>query len=97
MARYAPHVYSDQARIAVLEALIVQLPGEARVRLVLDDDSRVSGTVSVQPALQQFHDHTEQAGVNAMVRLDDLERPAQQHLIWLDSIREINQLPPSEL
>nr|WP_305805879.1 DUF3247 family protein [Stenotrophomonas sp. YIM B06876] len=94
MARYAPHVYVDQSRIAVLESLITRLPGEARVQLVLEDDSRVSGTVSVQPALQQFHDHTEQSGVNAMVRLDDLERPAQQHLIWLDTIREINELPP---
>lgn len=94
MARYAPHVYSDQARISALEHLITQLRGEARVQLVLEDDTRVTGTVSVQPTLQQFHDHNEQPGVNAMVRLDDLGRPAQQHLVWLDSVREINQLPP---
>lgn len=96
MARYAPHVYTDQPRIAVLESLIVQLPGEARVQLVLQDGSRVSGTVVVQPTLQQFLDHDEQPGVNAMVRLDDLDRPVQQHMIWLDSVHEINELPPHE-
>lgn len=94
MTRYAPHVYTDQPRITVLEHLISQLPGEARVQLVLEDGTRVTGTVSVQPTLQQFHDHNEQPGVNAMVRLDDLDRPAQQHLVWLDSVREINPLAP---
>ncbi|MCW4454451.1 DUF3247 family protein [Flavobacterium sp. MXW15] len=96
MARYAPHVYSDQPRIAALEALIAQLPDEARVQLTLDDGTRVLGTVSVRPALQLFFDHDNRQGMNAMVRIDDLDQPVQQHRIWLDRISEVRSLPPLE-
>ncbi|GEM_PF-298659 len=93
MALYAPHVYTDPAMIAWLEALAGELPGQARVLLVLKDGSRVSGTVTVRPCLQHFADHTEQPGVNAQVRLDDLVRISQQHVIWLDSVRQVLRLP----
>ncbi len=94
MAKYAEHVYTSQAQIAALEAWIAQLPDEARVQVTLDDGQRVLGTVSVRPTIQTFRDADEHEGVNGMLRLDDLDAPAQQHLIWLDRIRAVRPLPP---
>lgn len=96
MALYAPHVYSDPLTIAALETLAGELPGQARVMLVLKDGSRVAGTVVMRPCLQHFSDPAEQAGVNAMVRLDDLARISQQHVIWLDSVRQVLRLGEPE-
>lgn len=96
MPLYAPHVYSDPTLIASLEALLGQLPEQARVMLVLKDGSRVAGTVTTQPALQHFADHNEQPGVNATVRLEDLLRACQQHVVWLDSVLQVLHLPAAE-
>jgi hypothetical protein len=93
MALYAPHVYSDPMRIALLEALLGELADRARVILILQDGIQVAGTVTTRPALQHFFDHNEQPGVNATVRLDDLERFSQQHVVWLDSICEVRRMP----
>lgn len=93
MALYAPHVYSDPARIALLETLLGELADQARVILVLQGGNRVAGTVTMRPALQHFFDHNEQPGVNATVRLEDLGRYSQQHVVWLDSISEVLHLP----
>lgn len=93
MAQYAPNVYSDPLTIASLEALLGQLQEQARVLLVLKDGSRVAGTVAVQPTLQHFADHNEQPGVNGTVRLEDLVRACQQHVIWLDSVLQVLHLP----
>ncbi|WP_313645347.1 DUF3247 family protein [Stenotrophomonas sp.] len=93
MPLYAPHVYSDPMTIAALESLLGQLPGQARVMLVLKDGSRVAGTVSMRPALQHYADANEQPGVNGTVRLDDLVRACQQHVIWLDSVLDVLHLP----
>lgn len=93
MALYAPHVHSDPARIALLETLLDELPEQACVVLVLRDGSRVAGRVSARPELQPFLDHDEHEGMNAMVRLDDLGRPEQRHMVWLDSIEEVVPVP----
>lgn len=93
MALYAPHVYSDPMRIALLETLLGELADRARVILVLQDGIQVAGTVTTRPALQHFFDHNEQPGVNATVRLDDLGRFSQQHVVWLDSICEVRRVP----
>ncbi len=92
MVLYAPHVYTDPLRIALLETLLGELPGQARVLLILQDGSQVAGMVTVRPVLQEFFDPEEHIGVNATVRLDDLRRISQQHLIWLDSVREVQRL-----
>lgn len=96
MSRYAPSIHTDPARIAALEALLPQLHGQTRVELTLDDGSRVLGTVAVQPTLQQYRDADENEGSNGQLRLDDLDTPVQQHLVWLDRIVAIRQLPPLE-
>ncbi|MGE8281317.1 MAG: DUF3247 family protein [Stenotrophomonas sp.] len=93
MPLYAPHVYSDPMTIAAMEALLGELPGQARVLLVLKDGSRVAGTVTARPALQHYADATEATGVNGTVRLDDLVRACQQHVIWLDSVLDVQHLP----
>lgn len=93
MIQYAPHVYSDPLRIALLEALLGRLVERERVVLVLQSGNRVAGTVSARPSLQHFFDHNEQSGVNATVRLDDLGRCSQQHVVWLDSICEVLRAP----
>lgn len=94
MNSHPHHVYTDQARIAALEAWIVQLPDEVRVQVTLDDGSRQLGTVAVRPTIQVFRDGDGQQGMNGLLRLDDLDNPVQQHLIWLDQIREVRPLPP---
>ncbi|HBK45848.1 MAG TPA: DUF3247 domain-containing protein [Xanthomonadaceae bacterium] len=97
MSRYAQHVYTGQSQIAALEAWIAKLPGAAQVQVTLEDGSRLLGTVAVQPTLQVFRDEQdENEGMNGLLRLDDLDTPVQQHLIWLDSIRDVRALPPRE-
>jgi len=96
MAKYAEHVYTDQARIAALESRAEELPGLARVQLTLVDGSRLLGTVATQPTIQAFRDANDNEGMNALLRLDDLDAPVQQHLVWLDTIREVRPLPPIE-
>lgn len=93
MIQYAPHVYSDPLRIALLEALLGQLAERERVILVLHSGNRVAGRVSARPSLRHFVDHNQQSGVNATVRLDDLGRASQQHVVWLDSICEVLRVP----
>lgn len=96
MSRHAPAIHTDPARIAALEALLPQLHGQTQVELTLDDGSRLLGTVAVQPTLQQYRDADENEGSNGQLRLDDLDTPVQRHLIWLDRIATIRQLPPLE-
>ena len=96
MSRYAPTIHTDPARIAALEALLPQLRGQTHVEITLDDGTRLLGTVAVQPTLQQYRDADENEGSNGQLRLDDLDTPVQQHLVWLDRIASICQLPPVE-
>ncbi len=96
MSRYAPTLHTDPARIAALEALLPQLRGQTHVEITLDDGTRLLGTVAVQPTLQQYRDAEENEGSNGQLRLDDLDTPVQQHLVWLDRIASIRQLPPVE-
>ncbi|KLD78423.1 DUF3247 family protein [Xanthomonas hyacinthi] len=95
MTKYADAVHTDPDAIAALQAWLPHLPELAQVSLLLDDGSRVSGTVSIRPTLQTFRDRQEREGINGRVRLDDLLQPAQQHYIWLDRIREVQPLLPT--
>ncbi|HEY0333670.1 MAG TPA: DUF3247 family protein [Stenotrophomonas sp.] len=94
MGKYAKHVYTDPAQIATLESWVSQLDDELRVQVTLDDGTRLLGTVAVRPTVQTFRDEAENEGINGLLRLDDLDNPLQQHLIWLDTLREIRPLPP---
>ncbi|MBO9882760.1 DUF3247 family protein [Xanthomonas sp. D-109] len=94
MTQFAERIHTDQAQIQALEALILQLPGQAHVRIELHDGSVCFGTVSVRPSIQQFRDAEGNEGSNAQVRIDDLDDPARHRYLWLDQIRSVRQLPP---
>lgn len=96
MSRYAPTIHTDPAAIAALEALLPQLPNLAHVELTLTDGSRVTGTVAIRPTVQQYRDADENEGTNGQVRLDPQAVGGEPHLIWLDRIAAVRQLPPVE-
>ncbi|MBT2768091.1 DUF3247 family protein [Stenotrophomonas sp. ISL-67] len=96
MSRIAPNILTHPADIAALEALLPQLKGQIQVEITLKDGSRLLGTVAVQPTVQQYRDAKENEGSNGQLRLDDLDAPAQQHVLWLDQISAVRELPPHE-
>ncbi|WP_282247856.1 DUF3247 family protein [Stenotrophomonas sp. PS02300] len=96
MSRIAPRIHTNPADIAALEALLPQLKGQTQVEVTLKDGRRLLGTVAVQPTVQQYRDAEENEGSNGQLRLDDLDSPAQQHVLWLDEISAIRELPPVE-
>ncbi len=98
MARIAPRVYVDEAGIARLEAVTLQLSQDERVQVTLEDGDRIVGTVSATPAMQAFFDPQGREGMNALVRLeafldDGRPHPGGSRDVWLDEIREITRLP----
>ena len=92
MGRTAERVYTNDADIARMEALMEQLPDEARVELLLEDGSSVTGVVSVRPTVQAFLDPKGEEGINGVVRIDDAADPSRAHYVWLDVIREVRRL-----
>lgn len=86
------HLYTQRADIARIEALIAQLPQEARVELRLTDGSRVAGTVSTRPSMQTFRHADGAEGSNAGVRIDDRAHPATAHYLWVDRIASVTSL-----
>ncbi|HDS0924566.1 TPA: DUF3247 family protein [Stenotrophomonas maltophilia] len=96
MSRIAPRIHTNPADIAALEALLLQLKGQTQVEVTLKDGRRLLGTVAVQPTVQQYRDAEENEGSNGQLRLDDLDAPVQQHVLWLDEISAIRELPPVE-
>lgn len=92
MTEAPPHLYTQQADIARLEAMIQQLPDEAVVRLDLNDGGNITGTVAVRPTVQVFRGADGEEGFNAVVRIDDRERPQVVHYLWLDRIAAVTAL-----
>ena len=86
------HLYTQQADIARMEALIRQLPDEARVEITLADGGSITGIVPTRPAVQVFRDAEGQEGFNAVVRIDDHKRPDVTHYLWLDRIASVTAL-----
>ena len=89
MTAIAERVHTRQDEIALIESRIVELPDEAIVEILLDDGRRLKGVVTVRPTIQTFRDAEGQEGVNALLRLDDLEQPGYSHQVWLDRISDI--------
>ena len=94
MTQTADRVCTADEDIARLERLVTQLPDQARVELVLDDGSTLTGAVAVRPTVQAFVDPQGQEGINGLLRIDDAADPSQLHWIWLDRIREVRRLDP---
>lgn len=92
MRRTPPRLFTSPQDLDALERWIVELDDEAIVRLTLDDGILVEGTVSARPTLQVFRDDAGQEGHNALLRLDDLERPDTAHHVWVGDIRAVERL-----
>lgn len=86
------HLYTQQADIARMEALIRQLPDESRVEIRLTDGGAITGVVPARPAVQVFRDADGREGFNAVVRIDDHTRPDVTHYLWLDRIATVTAL-----
>ena len=92
MTKIAERVHQDQAEIARLESLVADLDDEAIVEVLLTDGTRRKGTVVVRPTVQTFRDAQGNEGINALLRLDDLEEPGKSHYLWLDTVAEVNHM-----
>ena len=92
MARVATRVYTNQADLARLEALVLQLLQDQRVQVMLKDGSYQTGIVSAVPVMQVFFDPHGCEGMNALVKLDRHDG-AQGCTVWLDQIASITRLP----
>lgn len=94
MSRVADRVCTSDEDIARLEELVTLLPDEARVELVLEDGTSITGAVAVRPTVQTFLDPGGREGINGLLRIDDAADPARLHWVWLDRIREVHRLDP---
>lgn len=94
-------VYTAQADIDRMQALIPQLHNDAHVALHLDDGSELRGIVSMRPTLQLFLDGHGREGSNAIVRLVQPALDAPERVGWidlfLDRIVAVRQLDRHEL
>lgn len=92
MIEVPSHLYTQQADIARIEALIRQLPDEAHVQLHLTDGGTLAGIVATRPTLQVFRNMDGVEGFNAVVRIDDLSRQETAHYLWIDRIASVTAL-----
>jgi hypothetical protein len=91
MGKYAARVYIDPGDIARLEALVVDLPENARVSVVENDGTTTTGVVAALPTVQSFRDGDEKEGMNGVVRLEDDALPGGSRTVWLDRIERVIQ------
>jgi len=92
MGRTAEKVYTEPGDIERIQRRVVELPGQARVRITMQGGSIVTGTVTVRPSVQQFEDASGAAGMNAQVRLDDPAVPRWAAYLWLGDIMRVERL-----
>lgn len=99
--RIAPRVYTEQADIDRLQALIPELSNDRHVELTLVDGRVFAGVVAARPMTMQFFDADGQEGTNGVVRLEQpaLEQPEQARWVdlFLDQIAAIRPLDRHEL
>ncbi|TZF88235.1 DUF3247 family protein [Cognatilysobacter lacus] len=99
--RIAPRVYTDQADIDRLQALISELPNDRHVQLTLDDGREFVGVVSGRPVAMQFFDPDGHEGTNGIVRIEQpaMEQPEQARWVdlFLDQIIAVRPLDRGEL
>ncbi len=89
MTQIAERVHTDQAQIALIESRIMELNDAVTVELSLSDGRKLKGVVTVRPSVQTFRDAEGKEGINALLRLDDLQQPGKTHHVWLDQVTGI--------
>ncbi|MFL6587784.1 MAG: DUF3247 family protein [Luteimonas sp.] len=92
MSQMPPRIVSSREDVDAIERWILALHDEAVVRLTLDDGTVVAGTVAVRPILETFRDRDGNEGHNALLRLDDLDRPEIAHAVWVGDVRKLQRL-----
>jgi hypothetical protein len=97
MSRDAPRVHVAAAVIARLQAIALQLPQDAQVRVRLVDGGELRGMVSARPTVQAFYDADGREGMNAVVRIecfldDGRAHGGGDHYLWLDRIDAVERL-----
>ena len=92
MARNAAKVYTEARDIERIEQLVMELPSQARVRVILCNGDEVSGTVTERPAVQLYEDAAGTAGTNAELRLDDPAAPGWNAYVWLGDVARVQRL-----
>ncbi|KAF1008208.1 MAG: hypothetical protein GAK28_01187 [Luteibacter sp.] len=92
MSREADTVHTDPVSIQRLDALVKDLPDNAKVVLHLRDGGRVEGIVAVMPTVQDFVDDKGVEGLNGVVKLIDNDRPAWSATVKLDTIVRVEHL-----
>ncbi len=92
MGQLAPRVCTESAAVKRLQALIVQLPGNARVAVDCADGKQYRGIVCVRPSAQAFRDRDGTEGLNGVLRLEDASAPGGEHHLWLDQIQRVHRL-----
>lgn len=94
MSQTPPRIFSSRDDLDAIAQRIVLLDDEAIVRVTLDDGTAVEGTVSARPTLEVFRDRDRDGheGHNALLRLDDLERPETAHHVWIGDVRGIERI-----
>lgn len=89
MTRRAARVHADRDRIERMAALCARLGDEERVSVALDDGSQVTGVVLARPSLQTFLDADGNEGLNAVVKLDDVDGSGCARSYWLDTVVDV--------
>ena len=89
MTRRAARVHADRSRIERMAALCSHLDEEERVSVALDDGSQVTGVVLAKPSLQTFLDADGNEGLNAVVKLDDVDGSGCARSYWLDTVVDV--------
>lgn len=90
MVQHAEHVHTDPTEVARLEALIRDLPGNARVAITLRDGTVQRGLVAVLPSLQLFIDPQHREGLNGLFKLELAGGGTAE--LWLDQIERVEHL-----
>lgn len=93
MTGTAARVYTRRDDLDRLTALCTQLHEEERVLLTLSDGRRVSGVVLARPGLQTFLDGRGEEGMNALLKLDDVDGTGLSRAYWLDEVAAVEREP----
>ncbi len=98
--RIAPRVYTAQADIDRMQAMIFELPNDEHVQLTLPDGRVFTGIVAARPMTMQFFDPDGVEGTNGTVRLEQsaLEHPEDARWVdlFLDQIVSIRHIARAE-
>jgi hypothetical protein len=92
MGREAEHVYTKAADIARFNALIEELPANARVILTLRQGGRCEGVVAARPTVQVFRDEASNEGINALLTLEHPDMAGWTRDVWMDQILQVEHV-----